>query len=385
VAWALACLPAPAFATSKRQVPAQFLGTVADGPLFDDEALSNAHTSLGRELDRMVAAGVESLRVSFYWAPMQPYRSWEEVPAAEIGRFHDSAGVPTDFGATDRIVRMAAARGLSLLPVVLRAPNWAARFPGEFASPPADARTYAAFVRGLAERYGASGSFWRERPRLRRQPLTEWQLWNEPTMQSFWLIQPFAGDYVALLRATRRALRRADPRARIVLAGLVYESWDALEQVYRSGGRRWFDAVALHPFTRRPEDVLRILERNRIVMTRHADADKPLYLSELSWPSSRGQIPVRYGYETDERGQARRVTSALRLLAAARRRLGIRRVYWYTWLTRETSQSYPFDYAGLRRLESTGVRSKPALRAYRRTALSLEGCRRKHRIATRCR
>ena len=385
VAWALACLAAPAVATSKRQVPAQFLGTVADGPLFDDEALADADTSLGRELDRMVAAGVESVRVSFYWAPMQPYRSWEEVPAADIGRFHDSAGVPTDFGATDRIVRMAAARGLSLLPVVLRAPNWAARFPGEFASPPADARSYAAFVRGLAERYGGSGSFWRERPRLRRQPLTEWQLWNEPTMQSFWLVQPFARDYVALLRATRRALRRSDPRARIVLAGLVYESWDALEQVYMSGGRRWFDAVALHPFTRRPEDVLRILERNRIVMTRHADADKPLYLSELSWPSSRGQIPVRYGYETDEGGQARRLTSALRLLAAARRRLGIRRVYWYTWLTRETSQDYPFDYAGLRRLDSTGVRSKPALRAYRRTALSLEGCRHTHRIAPRCR
>jgi hypothetical protein len=240
-------------------------------------------------------------------------------------------------------------------------------------------------VRGLADRYGASGSFWREHPRLRRQPLTEWQLWNEPTMQSFWLVQPFARDYVALLRATRRALRLADPRARIVLAGLVYESWDALEQVYRSGGRRWFDAVALHPFTRRPEDVLRILERNRTVMARHADADKPLYLSELGWPSSRGQIPVRYGYETDARGQARRLTSALRLLAANRRRLGIRRVFWYTWLTRETSQSYPFDYAGLRRLQSTGVRSKPALRAYRRTALSLEGCRAKHRIATRCR
>jgi hypothetical protein len=96
-------------------------------------------------------------------------------------------------------------------------------------------------------------------------------------------------------------------------------------------------------------------------MARHGDSGKPLYLSELSWPSSRGQIPVRYGYETGERGQARRLTSALRLLAANRRRLGLRRVYWYTWLTRETSPNYPFDYAGLRRLHETRVRSKPAL------------------------
>jgi len=385
VAFGLLCLPAPSAAGSERQVPARFLGTVADGPLFDAAALGRARTTLARELDLMVGAGVESVRLSFYWAPMQPYGSWEQVPPAERGHFRDGAGVPTDFRATDRIVELAAQRGLSLLPVVLRAPDWAARLPGQWASPPADPRTYATFVRALAERYGRRGSLWRERPRLRKLLLTEWQLWNEPTMQSFWLTQPFASDYVALLRATRRALRRADRRARIVLAGLVYESWEALEQVYRAGGRRLFDAVALHPFTRRPDDVLRIVERNRTVMARHADGGKPIYLSELSWPSSRGRIPVRYGYETDERGQARRLTTALRLLAANRRRLGLRRVYWYTWLTRETHPDYPFDYAGLRRLHPARVRSKPALRAFRRSALRLEGCAAKRGVATRCR
>jgi hypothetical protein len=382
---AVLCLPAPAVAASGRQVPPRFLGTVADGPVFEDAALSAAGTSLGRELDLMVRAGVESVRMSFYWAPMQPYGSWEQVPPAERAQFHDASGVPTDFRATDRIVQLAAERGLALLPVVLRAPDWAARFPGEWASPPAEPRAYAAFVRALAERYGRRGSFWREQPSLPKLALNEWQLWNEPTMQSFWLTQPFASDYVAVVRATYRALRRVDRRARIVLAGLVYESWDALEQIYRAGGRRWFHALALHPFTRRPDDVLRIIERNRTVMARHRDGRKPIYLSELSWPSSRGRIPVRYGYETNERGQAQRLSAALRLLSANRRRLGLRRVYWYTWLTRETHPDYPFDYAGLRRLGSAGVRSKPALRAYRRTALRLEGCRAKGGTASRCR
>jgi hypothetical protein len=94
---------------------------------------------------------------------------------------------------------------------------------------------------------------------------------------------------------------------------------------------------------------------------------------------------VRYGYETNERGQARRLSAAFRLLAANRRRLGLRRVYWYTWLTRETHPDYPFDYAGLRRLRTAGVHSKPALGAYRRAALRLEGCRAKSGTATRCR
>jgi polysaccharide biosynthesis protein PslG len=254
-----------------------------------------------------------------------------------------------------------------------------------WASPPRDPRAYAAFVRALAERYGSERSFWRERPDLPRLPLREWQLWNEPTLRSFWLTQPFASGYVPLLRATRPALREADNRARIVLAGLVWESWDALEKIYRAGGRGLFDAVALHPFTRRPDDVLRIIERNRTVMARHRDGAKPIYISELSWPSSRGQIPIRYGYETNERGQARRLAAALRLLAANRRRLRLGRVYWYTWLTREIHPSYPFDYSGLRRLRAPGMRSKPALRAYRRTALALEGCAAKRAVATRCR
>jgi hypothetical protein len=72
---ALLCVSAPAGAASGRQVPPRFLGTVADGPVFDDATLSAAGTSLERELDLMVGAGIESVRMSFYWAPMQPYAS----------------------------------------------------------------------------------------------------------------------------------------------------------------------------------------------------------------------------------------------------------------------------------------------------------------------
>lgn len=75
-----------------------------------------------------------------------------QAPPAERGRFRDGAGVPTDLRATDRIVELAAERGLSLLPVVLRAPDWAARVPGEWASPSADPRTYATDLTGERSR-----------------------------------------------------------------------------------------------------------------------------------------------------------------------------------------------------------------------------------------
>ena len=204
-----------------------------------------------------------------------------------------------------------------------------------------------------------------------RVPVTHWQVWNEPTLGTFWLDQPFQRHYVALVRATDVALRRADPGARVVLAGLVHESWRALAAIYRSGGRGSFDAVALHPFTRDPDGVLKIIARNRAVMARYRDARKPVIVSELSWPSSIGHVPRRYGYETTERGQARQVDRGLRALAANRRRLNLERVYWYTWMTRERDRDYPFDYAGLRRLERRRVVAKPALAAFRRTVREL--------------
>jgi hypothetical protein len=161
----------------------------------------------------------------------------------------------------------------------------------------------------------------------------------------------------------------------VVIGGLVHESWLALASVYRAGGKRWFDVLALHPFTREPAGVLDIIERNRRVMARHGDRRKPVLVTELSWPSSLGKVPSRYGYETDERGQARQLQRGLRALAVNRRRLGIERVYWYTWMTRETSPDYPFDYAGLRRIRRSGIREKPALGALRRTTAALRRAR----------
>ena len=56
-----------------------------------------------------------------------------------------------------------------------------------------------------------------------------------------------------LLRASRRALRAADPGSRTVLAGLPNESWIALRKIYKAGGHGAFDAVALHPYTGKPK------------------------------------------------------------------------------------------------------------------------------------
>jgi hypothetical protein len=343
-------------------VPYGWLGVVADGPLTE-----TAHGSAG-EWNRLAGSGAESVRVAIRWTAAQP-----------------AAGATPDLAATDAVVLAAAARGLGVLPVVQDTPAWAASDAAEgVASPPRDARRYAAFLRALVVRYGPRGTLWAEHPEVRARPVRAWQVWNEPNLTRYWARQPFARRYVRLLRTARRAVRGADRGARIVLAGLPNRSWQALDAVYAAGGRGSFDAVALHPYTGKPRDVVRLVELARGVMRRHHDARRPVWITELSWPAAKGKVAGTPGFETTERGQASRLREALRRLARARRSLRIERVYWYTWLSAEEGSS-AFGWSGLRRVRAGSVVSAPALAAFHAAARRLEGCAKRPGDAARCR
>ena len=112
--------------------------------------------------------------------------------AERIGgrRLRRVEGRPTSFTATDPIVAAAARARIALLPTVLGTPSWAARHPELRNSPPKGTEAYAAFMRALIGRYGPDGSFWAEHPDVPKQPLREWQLWNEPDHLHYWSISP---------------------------------------------------------------------------------------------------------------------------------------------------------------------------------------------------
>lgn len=333
-------LTAPAAA----QVPRDWLGVAVDGPVIE------SGDQYAGEWPLMARNGVSSVRVAFYWTQGQ--------------RLGPGA---VDFGAYDPIVLAAAGSGLGVLPVVFSTPRWARADPEDAAAPPRDPADYASFLTALVGRYGPNGSLWAEHPELAPRPIRAWQLWNEPNLSGYWSQQPFAESYVALLKAARAALKAADPGAKAILAGLP-NGWVALRQIYRAGGRQGFDAAAIHPYTARPENVPRFLRAARRVMRRFGDRRKPMWVTEVSWPAAKGHVRDPIGIATDERGQARRVARGLSELARFRARLRIARVYWYTWLSAESTQSV-FAWSGLRRLRADGtVVSARSLRAFRRAA-----------------
>lgn len=343
--------PAAAGAKAPPRLPSGFIGVNADGPLLDDPAVSVA-----TELGRMKASGVTRIRAVFDWAAAQPFG-----PGA------------TDLTRLDALVGAAARRGLSVLPIVIHSPAWAADTSAGgdgYAAPPKDPASYARFVGTLIARYGPRGSLWTQNPALPRRAIRAWQLWNEPNLPRFWSRQPFAPGYAALLKATARVIRGNDPGAKIYTAGLTngYHSpaWTALGQLYRAGARGSFDVIAVHPYTGTAARVIETLRRVRAVAARSGGARTPLALTELSWSSGGGG---RKGvtWDTTEAGQATRLTQAFAAVARYRLPMRISGAYWYTWLSREGGDADGWEYfAGLNRMQGGRVVAKPALGALRR-------------------
>jgi hypothetical protein len=352
-------------------VPTGFVGVNIDGPVLTPQG----GVAMPGQFKLMRSNGAQSIRVLFSWSAAQPYASWADAPAGQRGGFASGAGgVPTSFAATDQIVALAAGRGMSVLPIVMNAPAWAAGPRSGFGvAQPRDDRLYGQYLTTLVGRYGPRGSFWRQHPGLSRRPIRIWEIWNEPDIVGFWPTQPFARSYVDLLRAAHSAIRHADPGSRVVLAGVPNFSWQVLDSIYRvRGARRQFDVVDVHPYTKRPAGVIEILRRVRASMKRAGDAGKPIIAAETGWPSSLRQTPHRFDFETTQAGQARNVRALLPLLAANRRALGLIGFYWYTWMGDEYAGAYPFNFSGLMSFHNGRMSAKPALGAFGQTARAIE-------------
>jgi hypothetical protein len=324
--------------------PEPLLGVTSGAVLEQDAPMAS-------EVRAMKAAGVTALRAPFYWWTLQPAKG------------------PPNFASTDPLVEAVSRAQIELLPIVLGTPAWAARHPEKRNSPPAGTNAYAAFTTALIGRYGPSGSFWKEHPDVPKVPIRHWQLWNEPDHFHYWSDQPYTRDYVALARAARKAIKAADPGAVVVMSGFADRSWDSIAAVYRAGGKGVFDAVAIHPYTFEVRNVLRIVEYARRELDKAGDPDRPLWLTEVTWSSGKRPGVTPAPFETTPADQAARLTAALPLLIKERKRLGVERIFWENWISRDTNHANPFDFSGLRVLHPDGsVTEKPAFAAFEQIA-----------------
>lgn len=266
---------------------------------------------------RIAAGGADMVRAPIKWPHVQPV-----------------ADGPYLWAEYDTLIGNAAAAGLPVLPVIAGSPRYARPGPAEQPTRRVDRRRFIAFVTALAGRYGPGGAFWTERPEIPVHPIGAWQLWNEPNLSHYWAGAPDAREYVSLVRIMRRAIRSAQPDAKIVLAGMPEQhasrpASDFLAQMYEVRGfPRLFDVAAVHGYAKRGGGVATVVRRMRAALDAGGDESKPIWVTELGWGSAG---PAKDPRVTTPEGQGQRLTEAFSTLSRLSAEYRVQRVLWYDW------------------------------------------------------
>jgi hypothetical protein len=297
---------------------------------------------------------------------------WEGVQPSPDGEYN--------WEATDREIATAANQGLEVLPFLSTVPRWISHRPSKLPIDSArDRRGWVAFVRAAVERYGPGGQFWAEHaPGVakdgivipRPMPIHVWQVWNEANF--FYFAYPVSPTrYARLLKLTSGAIKAADPAADVLVSGLFGEPDEGgkrgmpattfLSALYEVPGiKRYFDAVALHPYAFHVEDLELMVEQMRSVVRAHHDPGAGLYITEMGWGSQND--PNVVAFEQGIRGQVRELRATYRYLLGHRHRLNLKAAYWFTWKDATGFCSF-CDSTGLFR-NGRRLKPKPAWHAF---------------------
>ena len=340
--------PAP---RTPAQAPADFVGVVSE------DLFASSGAERRRKLGRQRRAGVRLIRQTFHWNQIE----------TRPGRF--------DFRIYDDYMADLARQRMHVLPILFSPPEFRSSAPrtgrrrGTY--PPQDATAMAKFAAVLARRYGPGGSFWRERPQMPHVAIGSWQIWNEPNLPVYWASGPDPAAYIELLRTVGQAIKRVDPHAEIVTAGLPESDLgmpfaEFVQGMERADAASAYDVLAVHAFAADAAGAIGAVAAARRLLDDNDD-DAPIWVTEIGWASGGPQSPFTVG----ELGQAARITALLAGLAARRQELGVRGVVYYNW---KDAPPYPGgkDFFGLHTgLLTIDGRAKPALAAFRRAALRI--------------
>ncbi len=190
--------------------------------------------------------------------------------------------------------------------------------------PPADPRDYSNALAFLARRYGPA--------------VAGWEIWNEPNSSFYFRSAHPASAYAALLKSAYRAVKGADPGAKVVGGALSGADAEFTRALYANGIRGYFDAFSIHPYSgdRSPLDRLstkwasdsyaRGVPLVHRVMIDNGDA-KPLWLTEVGWSTCSARSQAQSWQScVDQSVQARYLKLAFGQLAAWP---FVRACFWY--------------------------------------------------------
>jgi len=293
-------------------------------------------------LSEMVAAHVQFVREDAAWEAVQP-----SAPTAK--------GPGYNWAWTDAIASALARHRLQWLPIIDYSTSWSASYsqsdgllkprqPDLLSPPkPVDVPYFAAYAAAFVKRYGPGGSFWAANPRLRPEPVTQVQIWNEPNANYFWMPSPDAQAYASLYEQARSAILAAAPKVKVAVGALGNPSWTFLDQLFSAlGGARDVAAVADTPYASRPEDVVDNVAGLRRALDAHGDRSATIQVSEFGWPTRGSESFVA---TLTDPGRATALVRTMQMLATGN--YGVSLIAPYTWVTPQQDPNNAEDWYGI--------------------------------------
>lgn len=242
---------------------------------------------------------------------------WQNIERDGKGRF--------EWSESDRVVKAIDEAGLKIVARLDGLPGWARAVPiYPMIGPPDRLSDWSDFVAALASRY--------------KGRIKAYEIWNEPNLAREWGgSPPDAVEYAALLKASYGAIKRGDPQALVITAGLspttdispearadsVY-----LREMYAAGIKGSFDLLGAHAagFKAPPETdpdavandpaysnrdpsppalrrayAFRHVEDLRQIMIDNGDAERNIAILEMGWTSDpRPDSPYRWHSVTEQ-------------------------------------------------------------------------------------
>ena len=299
----------------------------------------------------------------------------------------------------DSTIDLARQKGFGIIGMLLTTPGWA-RDPScrptreAYWCPPADVAEYAEFAAWMVERYDGDGR--NDAPGSPR--ISAWEIWNEPNDVGNWADIGANGDarkrrYGELLLTAYRAIKAADPSARVLIGGVYFFDQGcgagicdgiffltgpngAFRQVPEA--LRAFDVLATHPYA--SPDPPDAIGKPRIVLiegtTRAARGwlesaeigrpDAQLWLTELGWCTAPGSCPGNLPVSEDKQANY-----LIRALVLAQQN-GAQHVSWFQFEDAFDDPDRLWGNAAIVRNRSGGgYAPKPAYYAYRTLATTL--------------
>ena len=330
------------------KAPSGFLGIVPQ------EGIARKDTA------RMQKGKVKNLRISISWESIQPKS-------------------PNEFswGGLDATVEAAAREGVRVMPTLYATPPWISKRSTNL--PVKNKKQldhWRSFVAAAANRYGRNGEFWNEQARagsnLPRLAIIRWQLWNEPNFHYF-ATKVNPNQYARLVDAGSAAIRKKDPKAEIVLAGLFGKpkgppskaryATTYLKQFSRKVKKSSFNSNAIHPYATDTAKLKQIMKGFRRAAVQSGLKKKKIYVTEIGWGSGKKTNAFLTGSQS---AQAKQLGSAFDYLIRDRRKLNLNGVYWYAWKdTDPKGQNCSFCYTiGLFKWNRNKLKPKPAWKKF---------------------